>query len=137
MKYELALKLKEAGFPQNEHLIPAQADRVGQNWYAPKHLVMDEPELVEGIGSENCKKRAAYCFALQYLESEKGKALTVYIPPLEELIEACGKPFTLEIWNERAWQAYNGSTYSESILKANGSTPTEAVANLYLALNSK
>lgn len=150
MNYELAKKLKDAGFPQHEYLMAHEAgshdfDRVAY------HLVMDEPELVEVLGSENCKKRQAACYTLEYLNSEQGKKLTVYIPTLSELIEACGKWFdSLEYakkgtevpsnteWLERdgRWVAVASDADGITIEDKAGHTPEEAVSKLWLALNA-
>lgn len=53
------------------------------------------------------------------------------IPTLSELIEACGNDFRnlFRDWHHGTWTA---STHSET---ATGTTPEEAVINLYLALN--
>ncbi len=137
MNYELAKQLKDAGFPQHENLLVGQADMNGRNWIEPKHLVMDEPELVESLGSENCKKRAAYCYTLDFLDSDEGKALTVYIPTLEQLIEACGDGYMVvhrgddglwDICSKDAPVNFEDNQYS---------TPIEAVARLWLALNKR
>lgn len=57
--------------------------------------------------------------------------LPLYIPTLEELIEACGKYVTLVDVGPN-WRAYIGPESD-----CDGSTPSEAVANLYLELNKK
>jgi hypothetical protein len=62
----------------------------------------------------------------------------VYIPTLSELIEACGEQFwMLEARNleEGNWHA-NGYRTAK-IEGAHGSSPEEAVARLWLALNKK
>ena len=63
----------------------------------------------------------------------------VYLPTLEELIEACGDEFRgLEVGD---WPAEDKShiwyAKSKSQVIAEGSTPEEAVANLWLELNKK
>ncbi len=121
MNYELALKLKEAGFPQHERL---------------------------GIGHGDI-----------FLNGEVG---LVYNPTLPELIEACGdkikglqthtkdgingrlgfqlpvlgvlKHTLLELYSYKEWIAWSSTV---SVDEAFGSTPEEAVAHLYLALNKK
>jgi hypothetical protein len=71
----------------------------------------------------------------------------VYFPALSELIEACGDDFMLTneacAYNDR-WQAWQGSTNphvmmgeSGAIHQCSGSTPEEAVANLWLKINTK
>lgn len=105
MTYELAKKLKDAGYPQKEH---------------------DDQELMDGITIE-----------------VPGDA--VYAPSLSELIEACGYGFGgLIRLHTGNFQAMGGALekakhegqgfYSIQVF---GSTPEEAVAELWLALNSK
>lgn len=50
-----------------------------------------------------------------------------YEPTFEELADACGKDFTVLVRGLEGW-------YADSEL---GSTPKEAIANLWLALNEK
>ncbi len=93
MTYELAKKLKDAGFPQNGF------DKEPLTWQEKHHA---------------------------------------YFPALSELIEACGAEFKELMrvphphldknpWYCRGWET--------EIFE--GSTPEEAVANLWLALNNK
>jgi hypothetical protein len=62
-----------------------------------------------------------------------------YIPTLSELIEACGKRFFKLQFHERdGWSAQsNIFTGFDTLEKGGYSTPEEAVANLWLALNSR
>lgn len=70
--------------------------------------------------------------------SEKYDA--VYVPTLEELIEACGQKLVSisRMFNGRwldGWGAlYHGSELSSAHSLVEGATPTEAVARLWLAL---
>ena len=58
---------------------------------------------------------------------------SVYEPTLSELIEACGSGFThLNRESVKEWCAYDYNGYSPD---EPSSTPEEAVANLWLALN--
>lgn len=146
MDYSLAKKLKDAGFPQNEWMIPAESEQGGRNWpnwpHCGRHLVLDEKDLVEALGIENCKKRAAFCYKLEYLESEEGKSLMVYLPTLSELIEACGDDFVSMNKRPDGWRAFadneefTGFDTMMPVVSAVGSTPEEAVARLWLALKS-
>jgi len=86
MNYDIAKKLKEAGFPQ-----------LWKN---------------EGF------------------RTIKGYGEISYIPTLEELIEACGKPLLIEGVADY-WISQRG------MFKTQGKTPSEAVANLWLELNKK
>jgi hypothetical protein len=96
MDFELAKRLKDAGFPIREET------RVGF-----KAFLIEEEEKW-----------------YQY-------------PTLSELIEACGSKFILEVGftasGEKGWIAHEGFWGKE----ARGSTPEEAVARLWLALNKK
>ena len=56
-----------------------------------------------------------------------------YVPTLEELIEACGNRFASLANNARNWRARADDSIAEGV----GSTPIEAVAHLWLALNKK
>ena len=88
MDYELALKLKNAGFPM------------------PNRVRFDPLGMVDLKGKDE-----------------------VWIPTLEELIEACGKDlFSL---------TFTGETYSAGGARIiiSGETPSEAVADLWLELN--
>lgn len=92
MNYELAKKLKDAGFPQNCHFY--MQDGV-EEWCAP-------------------------C--------------------LSELIEACGEDFEGLV---KVPKEYGGWAACKSMMDfnydkfANGTTPEEAVAKLYLSINQK
>lgn len=60
-----------------------------------------------------------------------------YRPTLSELIEACGREFALEsLYGEEKWVAHVFGRY-EDRPKGEGSTPEEAIASLWLALNNK
>lgn len=110
LSYETALKLKEAGFPQ------------GAN---ESYLCQFNNETKE----EDC----------------------AYNPTLSELIEACPKKhtiedyfegdFTLQYWTtklKQVWHCgYDGGDGWYEGAEGEGSTPEEAVANLWLELNKK
>lgn len=92
MDYELALKLKNAGFPQRAEDLINEVEFQGKKYTKPTE------------------------------------------PTLEELIEACGEEFgSLTFQGGTCWVAVgwiNGKPYQEE-----GSTPLEAVANLWLCIN--
>ena len=92
MSYELAKKLKEAGFPQTGTHFDNNGDMYG--W-----------------------------------------SNDVYYPTLEELIEACGDEFDFLHMtpNRNSWACHSQTDEAFGA----GSTPTEAVARLWLALNNK
>lgn len=111
MDYDLAKKLKDAGFPQKN----------GQAFGG---------SLVESERG---------------LEFEFDGSETVYTPTLEELIEACGDSF--EVLEQRTnWSKTFEYRHPRDLWAAGcspkhqiwyGSTPIEAVANLWLALHPK
>jgi len=130
MTYELVKKLKEAGFKRKE----------GE----------------DGITVGEMEKQLV-------LEKNSGDVVVIegepiYCPTLEELIEACGKDFgRLQDWStddgerwvaeSRKMYEYIPDSWSEekkeerkdtpehSYITVTGSSPEEAVANLWLALN--
>lgn len=56
---------------------------------------------------------------------------------LSELIEACGFPFDLHANQGDYWYAYNSTIAHSEAIKVEGNSPEEAVANLWLKLNTK
>lgn len=107
MTYELAKELKDAGFSQTGNGL--WSGNVGKI-----NLESILPGEVFGIAQEDF----------------------VYLPTLSELIEACGYGFfNLEYWSHPAHNSWlaKGTTGVE----IKGSTPEEAVARLWLALNKK
>ena len=109
MNYELCKRLKDAGFPQ----------RI--------------------LTTANVKQSD--------LDAMRAAREGLRVSTLEELIEACGQTFRdLEKYSNTEngviiykWQAnaYNESTRPYEVAKGKGVTPTEAVANLWLALQTK
>lgn len=118
MNYEQALKLKNAGFPQDN--LSERKDSWVDKWESKERIKLDDD--------------------------------FVYIPTLEELIEACGKPFKRlvkkggtkrhpeVVWHAQAQGVSLEGSFGMTRTKdfhASGPTPLIAVANLYLALNDK
>jgi len=116
--YELALKLKEAGFPQ--------------------------------YGDGNYHDSPSYIKKLEYAINNKTMLSRIspdddmiYLPTLSELIEECGDRFDELIRLKHKEDTYKYSAYSypceecgyEGLYTGRGSTPEEAVAQLYLELN--
>lgn len=99
MNYELAKKLKDAGYPQKGSAHPLVLNPPGP---PPKGIYSSESAIN---------------------------------PTLEELIDACGDYLGDITKTDEGWytNAENAGNYPQS----DGSTPSEAVANLWLALNSK
>jgi hypothetical protein len=117
MQYELANELKAAGFPQKS---PAEGTKVDLKAIRTVGIY---------IGPEKDRDDPAYAEEI------------VYIPTLSELTEACGDRFiTLEHPTSgdpaaRQWYAIakgDQTPWPHGI----GTTPEEAVARLWLALNS-
>jgi len=105
MKYELALELKNAGFPQKDNA-----------WY---------------YTDEN---------TVMYCGIEHSLPEMVMKPTLSELIENCGEGIA-RLW--RVDESYDKgktkwcATGKNDFLDGLGTTPEEAVANLWLALNKQ
>jgi hypothetical protein len=117
MTYELAKKLKDAGFPRKK---VGLMDVVFLN--EERSMPIATPEEIE------------YFF--------NHRTDFVFIPKLSELIEACGEEFMLT--NEGGvWEAWQGSESNVVRMgeagakhRCEGSSPEEAVANLWLAIKS-
>lgn len=112
MNYELAKKLKDAGFPQDENF------------------------------SERCDDVFVCCIHQRRIDLKSGeKNDAPYMPTLEELIDACGDEFHCLIYTTTGGIDSSFKFWSAGIDKyakdwSNGKTPIEAVANLWLVLNS-
>lgn len=115
MNYELAKKLKDAGFPQSQHI-----GGNGRTLFEDTPKVSEE-EILEDAVNETLKWQA-------------------YCPTLEELIEACGNDIATLDRVTMGWRASGSIVDTEMGYKgvdAFGSTPEEAIANLWLVLNEK
>ena len=138
MNHELAKKLKNAGFPQHRQ---KQVDE----------LIEDAKKYGDTFVTVQLKE-----WQVNSLEEIYDKLLT--IPTLEELMYACGDGFEIllkgcfHIWNttkeeHEDYKGYfagksdtgsdGGHIYSEFEPKGYGKIPLIAVAELYLALQSK
>jgi hypothetical protein len=107
MNYELAKQLKDAGFPQN---VNSNAPYIRPDGYRVVRMTAD---------------------------SDENKKDWAYLPTLEELIQACGDRFwSLErdLDPDEIWGAYPANEIGDGP-PTFGSTPTETVARLWLALN--
>jgi hypothetical protein len=113
ISYDLAKKLKDAGFPQ-----------INQYWSEGEYVWRDCPG----------------CFFAQ--DGNKDPEGSVYCPTLSELIAACGDEFmSLNRTYDGAWwvQGVELKGYeraSTALVRKKADTPEEAVANLWLALNA-
>lgn len=110
MNYELAKELKAAGWPQN-------AAEGGSYYSLPIGYTFMREEWRKDLEQPKIPCR---------------------IPNLEELIEACGRAFRSLTWHsDGSWDAYVYSSINEHGGKSfYGSTPSGAVAKLWLAINS-
>ncbi len=145
MEYELAKKLKDAGFPEpeswaNKYAYCASED--SDHEYCKEQVQLIHEDNDEGVlvGDE---------YRHRFKENK-----WIYAPTLSDLIEACegewGQRFRW-LGNEKThWSAqarqkhpkskkYPDSTILRNLpdVKVKGSTPEEAVAKLWLALHKK
>lgn len=134
MNYELAKQLKEAGYPQ----IYKQKLPLADFAYDSKktlHLLHHDNDTDWWIGNDySHSEMTAHEMILNWVKA----------PTLEELIEACGD-ISLRLQRiktmpheEIFWQVDTGQWGNYFATNENrGSTPLEAVANLYLQINKK
>ena len=108
LSYSICKSLKEAGFPQG----------------------VDD----EGQGYEVNKKNER-CHVIEIVQGWV-TCHTIKQPTLEELIEACGRNLQcLWHYSDEYWEAFSGpKDQQKKYPSGKGKTPSEAVANLYLAL---
>jgi len=117
MNYELAKKLKDAGFPQEKC------------YFTFVKISNGEWDLWNSTD-------------ISEFETPRTEISDVHCPTLSELIEVCGEGFETLSKDEDGWYANNYYTreqaekQDDSILKLfHGSTPEEAVAKLWLEIN--
>lgn len=137
MNYELALKLKEAGFPQIYKQTEPWCDWAYHIGDEELHLLHDDNDTGWWLGNDYTRRDMSQ----EEMECEWVKA-----PTLEELIEACQshpmnrKDIGLH-GGENKWTAWARKTRldegGDGDRDCVAITPTEAVAHLWLALNSK
>lgn len=132
LNYELAKKLKEAGFPQKDLF----------RWDEDTHPDATIEEY-RRLNVGRVTYEGYYCPALTNEKKHTDKD-DIYIPTLLELIEACGDDFgTLHhIHKPKTWTSVSRLFSREGSKLLNGhegkgDTPEEAVANLWLELNNK
>lgn len=134
LSYELSKKLKDAGFPQEyAKSIPLMDFAYDEG--EELHMLHKDNDTYLWTGNNYTTIAKDYSDnALMEVQRDFIKC-----PTLSELIEACG-PFFYQLINIGSEFGYHwGATYRSMIkeLKSEGSTPEEAVANLYLALNKE
>ena len=116
--FELAKELKDAGFPQEKTAFVFYIVKTGNA--EPVHLLRVRYGL-----SGYSDKEVLGCFDA---------------PTLEELIEACGREFyslVHEISRKGEWRTFSTPDDQNTIAVQYSSTPEEAVARMWLALNKK
>ena len=111
MTYETAKKLKDAGFPQTDHI----------------------------LDDGTCSFCVRCSYADAYTQTESIGGIAELCLPLSELIEACGEGFNnLTKGSDIGWMCnYQTDGWWETEDCPEGDTPEEAVASLFLRLNDK
>lgn len=113
MTYELAKKLKNAGFPQKGEYKYGWRGDAGGDFIIHRN---DEAIIKDNVSSFSEVDEMLAC------------------PTLSELIEACGEGLWSLARHANIWQTnFKDGMAGETA----GSTPEEAVANLWLYLNKK
>jgi hypothetical protein len=142
ISYELALQLKNAGFPQE---MKGGSIFIYENkeWVHTGGGHLESGVRHEGLyaekGSACCDDKEEYSLNVVNIYDDLG----VKIPTLPELIEACGDKFdSLRKIHNNIHDVYYFVAFSTVLNKfhyeqGTGSTPEEAVANLYIGLNKK
>lgn len=134
MNYELARQLKDAGFEQRNDLLDFEFNKEPLHEVG-YHLLRENGDSYDEF---NDRTMYLYYFSEDYVKGE-GTKYIVYIPTLEELIDACGDELHIISRNKQeGWSAYNHEEgyYSEKTsIRTTGKTPTESVAKLWLELN--
>lgn len=117
IKYDTAVKLKEVGISQR-----------GEGWlYLPGSELPYSPDEINALSVKSDKSW------------EEVAAMGYYAPTLEEFIEACGDSFRYLDRTKNEWYAHGASNPEGDAIVVDihtrGTSPTEAVANLYLELH--
>lgn len=121
ISYELALKLKEAGFPQTYQKSTPLMDWSYYDKTQELHLLHEDNDTNWWIGNDYGETAN---ISVESVQKEWTKC-----PTLSELIEACGDDFHKLEKLDVQWGA---RTVNSMCLD---SSPEEAVANLYLAIH--
>lgn len=123
MKYELAKRLKDAGFPQ--------MDAVGTRFLMPGDILW----VIENDGPVCVNSNQVWN------EDTYDEEQVAYLPTLSELIAECGEDFMGLIYHPDfpeyplRWEAYPQRDHYK--YECFGLTPEAAVTNLWLTLNEK
>ncbi len=133
MNYELAKRLKDAGFPQEGT----------QSFYHQNIWLLHKKENLWYPGTrmsllelKDHGRNRPIKWPLFSLEKEWDWDNHIYVPTLSELIEACIKEKFQLVKLDGGWHAQSGENWVVAC-KGSGETPEEAVVNLWLALNKK
>jgi len=130
MDYELAKKLKEAGFPQIHK--SSMSDEVN-----PFSLIYPEnQQWFDGWPMRPAPDDTPNAIHVDDIETRR--LVGAYLPTLPELIDALGDDFgVLERSDDpdapHRWMALS----ADSMVTRSGDTPEEAVAKLWIALTTK
>lgn len=119
MNYELAKKLKDAGFPQ-----------LGHNSYAPENWKLLSDGSGRGMPIDH--KQGAYFPTLSELIKECGDEF-IELSKTEHGWEASAASDDREFNHDK----YEHGWYAKQWWHGDGKTSEEAVANLWIALNGK
>ena len=117
MTYEICKQIKDAGFPQRFKM---------GSYYAEKDLSFKEAQKAHFFLDERMRGTP---------ETELEVKKLIAIPLLSELIEACGEMF-INLNHDTALKEEWFASGCDDV-SAFGSTPEEAVANLWLEINKK
>ncbi len=133
ISYELAKKLEEAGFPKDKGLINAEEDKEKYGWFTCDGAgdAYIDGKLYLGSGA----------YADEIFTHYEPYEESVYVPTLSELIEECEDRFSELVRTEQGnWYTIETSQphlKPEDDNTGMWGTPEEAVANLFISLNSK
>lgn len=130
MDYELAKELNDAGYPQDPGLLRALPDKKEYGWFICEGRgdAFIDKELVSGSGA----------FRDELWQSYSPFQEAVYVPTLEELIEACGERYySMVRVRQNDWRCYIEGERGMPKEGGVGKSAVEAVARLWLALNKK
>lgn len=142
MNYELAKQLKDAGFPQ-EPTYPRMGMRPPQMKivWNDKDPITKEGNWCQMVSTRKDLEKDKFWRvrdeAVYTLEELKAEKLVAKVPTLSELIEACGDDFK-NLTKDGNWYTNlvaGNEDYYESF-DSIGDTPEEAVAKLWIKLNT-
>lgn len=108
ISYKLAKQLKDAGYPQ-------KVEEIDSRFYS--------------------WDKSCWYFVIKHKDAKPVSKDDIKIPTLSELIEACGDEIDFALFRWGNWVCGDRSEYEQDwITRAEGETPEEAVAKLWLKL---